>query len=158
MKSELKNTQTWATGKNKILIKHTTQIRVRYAETDQMNVVYYSNYFVFFESGRTELLRSIGLPYTELEKMGYILPVIEANAKYFKSAAYDDLIDVITILKELPTARIKLEYEVRDNKTNELIAEGYTVHSFVLSETRKPTRPPSIFLKLLESAFTDSRN
>ncbi|MDI6802589.1 MAG: thioesterase family protein [Bacteroidota bacterium] len=140
------------------MIKHTTQIRVRYAETDQMNIVYYSNYFVYFESGRTELLRSIGLAYTELENMGYILPVIEANAKYFKPAAYDDLIDVITVLKELPTARIKLEYEVRNSKTNELIAEGYTVHSFVLSETHKPTRPPNIFLKLLESAFTDSRN
>ncbi|MDP2208715.1 MAG: thioesterase family protein [Bacteroidota bacterium] len=139
------------------MIKHTTQIRVRYAETDQMNVVYYSNYFVYFESGRTELLRSIGLPYTELEKMGYILPVIEANAKYYKSAAYDDVITVITTLKELPTARIKLDYEIRDNKTNELIAEGYTVHSFVKSETRKPTRAPEIFLKTLETAFNNSK-
>ncbi len=139
------------------MIKHTTQIRVRYAETDQMNVVYYSNYFVYFESGRTELLRSIGLPYTEFEKMGYILPVIEAYAKYYKSAAYDDLINVITILKELPAARIKLDYEIRDNKTNELIAEGYTVHSFVKSETRKPTRAPEIFLKTLETAFNNSK-
>lgn len=138
------------------MIKHTTQIRIRYAETDQMNVVYYANYFVFFESGRTELLRSIGLPYTELEKMGYILPVIEANARYYKPASYDDSIDVLTMLKELPTARIKLEYEVRDNKTNELIAEGYTVHSFVKSDTRKPARPPEIFLKTLETAFNNA--
>ncbi len=138
------------------MIKHTTQIRVRYAETDQMNVVYYSNYFVFFESGRTELLRSIGLPYTELEITGYILPVIEAYAKYYKPATYDDLINVITILKELPTARIKLEYEIRDNKTNDLIAEGYTIHSFVKSFTRKPSRAPEIFLKTLETALNNS--
>lgn len=138
------------------MIKHLSQIRVRYAETDQMNVVYYSNYFVYFESGRTELLRSIGLAYTEFETMGYILPVIEAYAKYYKSAAYDDLINVITILKELPTARIKLYYEIRDNKTNGLLAEGYTIHSFVKSETRKPTRAPEIFMKALETAFNNS--
>lgn len=135
------------------MIKHTTQIRVRYAETDQMNVVYYANYFVYFETGRTELLRSIGLPYTELENMGYILPVIEANAKYYKPVGYDDLINVITTLKELPTARIKLNYEIKDNTTTEMIAEGYTVHSFVKSNTRKPTRAPDIFLKTLETAF-----
>lgn len=139
------------------MIKHTTQIRIRYAETDQMKVVYYANYFVFFESGRSELLRSIGLPYTELEKMGYLLPVIEANAKYYKSAAYDDSIDVLTMLKELPTARIKLEYEVRNSETNELIAEGYTVHSFVKSDTRKLTRAPEIFLKTLETALNKAK-
>ncbi len=138
------------------MIKHTTQIRVRYAETDQMNVVYYSNYFVYFESGRTELLRSIGLPYTQLENMGYILPVVEAYAKYYNSASYDDLIDVITILKELPTSRIKLEYEVRNTHTSELIAEGYTIHGFLKSDTRKPTRSPEIFLKTVKTAFNNS--
>lgn len=135
------------------MIKHTTQIRVRYAETDQMKVVYYANYFVYFETGRTELLRSLGLPYSEFEKMGYILPVIEAHANYYKSASYDHSIDIITTLRNIPTVKIRLDYEVKDPVTNELIAEGYTVHSFVNSETRKPTRAPGVFLKTIEKAF-----
>jgi acyl-CoA thioester hydrolase len=135
------------------MIKHTTKIRVRYAETDQMKVVYYANYFVYFETARTELLRSIGLPYTELEKIGYILPVIEANAKYYKPATYDSPIAIITTLKEIPTVKIRLDYEVKDSETNELIAEGYTVHSFVNSETRKPTRAPNVFLNAIDKPF-----
>lgn len=135
------------------MIKHTTKIRVRYAETDQMKVVYYANYFVYFVTARTELLRSIGLPYTELEKIGYILPVIEANAKYYKSATYDSSIAIITTLKEIPTVKIRLDYEVKDSETNELIAEGYTVHSFVNSETRKPIRAPNVFLNAIDKPF-----
>jgi acyl-CoA thioester hydrolase len=137
------------------MISHTTNIRVRYAETDQMKIVYYANYFVYFETARTEFLRSIGLPYAELEKKGYILPVIEANAKYYKSATYDSSIAIITTLKEMPTVKIFLYYEVKDLSTNELIAEGYTVHSFVNAATGKPTRTPEIFLKTIISAIKD---
>ncbi len=125
-------------------------IRVRYAETDQMKVVYYANYFVYFESGRSELLRSIGLPYSELEKLGYILPVIEAYAKYYKSASYDDILEIKTILEKNNYIKIKLSYEVRTHSNGELIAEGYTIHGFIDSKTKKPKRAPEIFIKAIE--------
>ncbi len=140
------------------MLTHTTNIRVRYAETDQMNAVYYANYFIYFEQGRTELLRTIGLAYTELEKMGYILPVIEAHARYFKSAAYDHPINVITILRSVPTAKIEIEYEVRDSETDQLIATGYTIHGFVKANTRKPTRAPKSFIDLIEKALSLKEN
>jgi acyl-CoA thioester hydrolase len=139
------------------MIIHTTNIRIRYAETDQMGIVHHANYFVYFETGRTELLRSLGLPYSELEKLGYILPVIEANAKYYKSVAYDHSVDIITTLRDMPAVKIRLEYEVKDSETNELIAEGYTVHSFVNSETRKPTRAPDVFLNAIEKPFNKTQ-
>jgi acyl-CoA thioester hydrolase len=139
------------------MLSHTTNIRIRYAETDQMKVVYYANYFIYFETGRTELLRSLGLPYSELEKQGYILPVIEAHAKYYRSASYDNSINIVTIMKDIPTVKIRLDYEVKDPIRNELIVEGYTLHSFVNSKTRRPTRAPEIFLKTIEKAFNDKR-
>jgi YbgC/YbaW family acyl-CoA thioester hydrolase len=86
-------------------ISSITPIRVRYAETDQMKMVYYGKYLEYFESGRSDLLRSIGLPYPEIEHLGYLLPVVEAHARYFKSARYDDLIEVSTILRERPLAK-----------------------------------------------------
>ncbi len=135
------------------MLSHTTNIRIRYAETDQMNVVYYSNYFVYFETGRTELFRSIGLPYSKIEKMGYILPVVEAYAKYYKSVAYDDVIHVITKINEIQSAKVKLEYEIREAETKDLIAEGFTVHIFLNSKTRKINRAPEIFSNTIQKAF-----
>src|SRR5512147_3147053 len=94
------------------MIKHVTPVRVRYADTDQMKFVYYGKFFEYFEQGRSDLLRSIGLPYPEIEAMGLMLPVIEAHATYKLPAKYDDLINVITCLREPPVARVRLDYEV----------------------------------------------
>ncbi|HXG37184.1 MAG TPA: thioesterase family protein, partial [Bacteroidota bacterium] len=91
------------------MIKQTTQIRVRYADTDQMKFVYYAKYFEYFEQGRSDLLRAIGLPYPEIEKLGIFLPVIEAFARYRKPAKYDDLLTVETIINEMPVARVRIE-------------------------------------------------
>lgn len=135
------------------MISFETKIRVRYADTDQMKMVYYAKYFEYFESGRSDLLREIGLPYPEIERMGYFLPVIEAHAKYYKSARYDDLIKVTTILRERPLARIRLEYQIHDAESQELLVEGYTVHSFISASTQKPTRAPERFLESIEHAF-----
>lgn len=135
-------------------LSNTINIRVRYAETDQMKVVYYSNYFVYFESGRSELLRSIGLPYTEMEKLGYLLPVIEAHARYYKSASYDDILEIKTILEETNNIKIKLSYEVRLKSNGDLVAEGYTIHGFVDSKTRKPRRAPDIFTNAINKYFS----
>lgn len=128
------------------MIKQETLIRIRYADTDQMKFVYYGKFFEYFEQGRSDLLRAIGLPYPDIEAMGLILPVIEAHATYKRSARYDDLIHVVTYLREPPVAKVRIDYEVfRDGET-ELLADGYTIHSFVNAGTGRPTRAPAQFL------------
>ncbi|HXG00414.1 MAG TPA: thioesterase family protein [Bacteroidota bacterium] len=132
------------------MIKHITDIRVRYADTDQMKFVYYAKYFEYFEQGRSDLLRDIGLPYPQIEAMGLFLPVIEAHAKYKRAARYDDLLHVVTYFREIPVARIRLEYEVFRDGENEAIVEGYTVHTFINAATGKPTRAPAQFIEAIE--------
>jgi len=131
-----------------------TQIRVRYADTDQMKMVYYAKMFEYFEQGRSDLLRYIGLPYPEIEAMGYYLPVVEAHAKYLKSARYDDLLTVKTVLREKPQARVRIEYEIFNHDAKEPLAGGYTVHTFVNASTGKPTRAPDRFIEALSEAFS----
>jgi acyl-CoA thioester hydrolase len=131
------------------VIISTTIIRVRYADTDQMKFAYYGRYFEYFEQGRSDLLRIIGLPYPEIEKRGFFLPVIEAHANYLKSARYDDELVVKTIFKEMPQARLRIEYEVINNETKELLATGHTVHSFLNASTNKPTRAPEFFIQTI---------
>ena len=135
------------------MIRHVTPVRVRYADTDQMKFVYYGKFFEYFEQGRSDLLRSIGLPYPEIEAMGLLLPVIEAHASYKLPAKYDDLINVVTCLREPPVARVRLDYEVfREGETG-LLAEGYTIHSFLNAKTGRPTRAPAQFLETLQHAM-----
>ncbi len=131
----------------------TSQIRVRYADTDQMKSVYYAKYYEYFEQGRSDLLREIGMPYPEIEALGYHLPVVESHAKYFFSARYDDLLEVKTIVREIPAARIRIDYEVRRAGEEGLLVEGYTIHSFVKADTGRPTRAPAAFIELLQSKF-----
>ena len=134
------------------MISNEIQIRISYADTDQMGVTYYARYMEFFERGRTELLRELGLPYAAMEKDGISLPVIEAHCKYMKGARYDELITIRSILKEKPMARIKIEYEVFNDSKKDLIATGYTIHSFVNSNG-KPTRPPKEFQNLIQKSL-----
>jgi len=132
------------------MIKHVSSIRVRYADTDQMKIAYYGKFFEYFEQGRSDLLRGIGLPYPQVEEMGYLLPVIEAHATYKKAARYDDLLNVITYLREVPVARVRLDYEVFREGEEDLLAEGYTIHTFMNTATGKPTRAPAQFLEVVE--------
>ncbi|HEX9658101.1 MAG TPA: thioesterase family protein [Bacteroidota bacterium] len=125
------------------MITTTTLIRVRYADTDQMKFVYYGRFFEYFEQGRSDLLRELGLPYPEIEAMGLILPVIEAHADYKKAARYDELLRVVTSMKEKPIARVRIDYQVFRDGEEDLLAEGYTIHSFVTASTGKPTRAPA---------------
>lgn len=134
-----------------------TEVRVRYADTDQMKTAYYGRFFEYFEQGRSDLLREIGMPYPEIEQMGFYLPVVEAHARYLKSAHYDDLLVIKTILREKPQVRIRIEYEVRIAKQPELLAEGYTIHGFVNAATGKPTRAPQEFLILLDRVMTERK-
>jgi acyl-CoA thioester hydrolase len=135
------------------MVRHTSDIRIRYADTDQMKFAYYGKFFEYFEQGRSDLLRDIGLPYTRVEEMGLLLPVIEAHASYKKAARYDDLLRVVTILRETPVARVRLDYEVYRDGEKDLLAEGYTIHSFVNAETGKPTRAPAQFVEAIEKAI-----
>lgn len=132
------------------MIKHVCDIRVRYADTDQMKFVYYGKFFEYFEQGRSDLLRSLGLPYSQVEEMGLLLPVIEAHASFKHSAHYDDLLHIITYLRDIPVARVRLDYEVFKDGEKVPLADGYTIHSFVNAKTLKPTRAPAQFLEVLE--------
>lgn len=139
------------------MIKHATSIRVRYADTDQMKFVYYGKFFEYFEQGRSDLLREIGMPYPQIEEMGFHLPVIEAHATYKRAARYDDLLKIVTIMRDTPVARIRLDYEVYREGEPELLAEGYTVHSFTNAQTGKPTRAPAQFTERIEDALRKQR-
>jgi acyl-CoA thioester hydrolase len=132
------------------MIKISTDIRVRYADTDQMKFVYYGKFFEYFEQGRSDLLRAIGFPYAHLEEQGYFLPVIEAHAEYKRPGRYDDLFKVTTIVKDVPVARIRVDYEVRNGEEAEPIATGYTIHSFLNAQTGKATRAPAQFVEAIE--------
>lgn len=110
---------------------NTTSIRVRYKETDQMGVVYHGNYFTWFDIGRTEFFRNLAFAWSDLEKEGILLPVIEANCKYIKSAKYDDEIIINTNLVRIKGVRLEFRYTLYRKEDNELLAEGYTQHAFV---------------------------
>jgi len=117
------------------LIKNETTFRVRYQETDQMGVVYHANYLVWFETGRTELMREMELPYIEFEKSGLLLPVLKAYCEYKHSARYDDQVTVITRLSSLQNVRLNFDYEIK--RGSKLLAKGYTEHAFI-NENGKP--------------------
>lgn len=131
------------------IIEHTTDIRIRYADTDKMGVVYNGNYFTFFEIGRTELMRSFGLPYVKVEENGYLLPLIEAQARYINPAYYDDILSINAklILEKKPT--LKFEYNILRGDTT--IAKGHTEHIFLKHDTMKPVKPPRIFMELINN-------
>ncbi len=124
-----------------------TSIRVRYAETDQMHGVYNGRYFEYFEVGRAELMRSLGLSYRQFEEAGFLLPLTEAYAKYLKQVNYDDIIEVVAMLKEAPMARLRIDYEIL--RGAEKMTEGFTVHSFIDAKSGRPIRAPRMFLDLL---------
>ncbi|HEY0298719.1 MAG TPA: thioesterase family protein [Arachidicoccus sp.] len=135
------------------MYKSTTQIRVRYAETDQMNVVYYGNYAQYFEVGRVEAIRQLGYSYKEMEEDGIILPVVELHTKYLRSATYDDLLTVVTCIKELPLSHEIIFHSQIFNENSKLLTTG-EVHLFFLNkETRKRTTIPEKMLGKLKPYF-----
>lgn len=129
-----------------------TQIRVRYAETDQMGYVYYGNYAMYFEVARVEALRSSDFSYKDMEAEGVMMPVLESNIRYLKPGKYDELLTIKTRIPTLPGVRIRFEYEVF-NEANELITEGWTTLTFLKKDSHKPTRPPYNLLALLKPYF-----
>ena len=120
---------------------NSARVRVRYAETDNMHVAYYANYFVWFEVGRCELLRSLGSTYRDLEAEGFMLPVIEAHCDYRRPARYDDELMILTHGRLMSPARVRFDYEVQRPADGVLTAVGRSVHAVVDREGR-PTRLP----------------
>jgi acyl-CoA thioester hydrolase len=129
-----------------------TQIRVRYAETDQMSYVYYGNYAMYFEVARVEALRTIDFSYRQMEEEGVIMPVLESYFKYHKPGRYDELLTIKTKIPLLPGVRIKFEYEVF-NEQSELITSGWTTLAFLKKESHHATRPPQKLINLLKPYF-----
>ncbi len=132
-----------------------TEIRVRYADTDQMHFVYNGKYLEYFEVGRTEMLRDIGLPYDVIEKEGFLLPVLEANVKYKLPAFYDDILIIKSLLKKFPDLKVHIDYEIMRKDSTDLVAEGFTVHAFMNKQNKKVTRPPEIFAKAVKKFFPE---
>lgn len=128
-----------------------TEVRVRYSETDQMGYVYYGNYAAYYEVGRVEALRSLGMSYRSLEDSGIMMPVLESHSRYIKPAKYDDLIRMQIIIPTLPTSRITFEYKLFLEET--LIHEGSTTLAFVNMETGRPMRAPEAMTDLLKPFY-----
>lgn len=125
-----------------------TRVRVRYADTDQMGVVYYANYLVWFEVGRTELLRARGWSYREMEAAGVALPVIEAACAYHRSSQYDDELEIGTLASLLSPVRLRFDYEIIRCADRARIVTGRTLHAAVNAEGR-PCRLPARLKELL---------
>lgn len=117
-------------------------VRVRYAETDQMGVVYHGNYAQYFEMGRVEWLRNLGVSYKWMEDNGVMLPVVSLEMNYKKPARYDDVLRVKTVLKSQNSVKIEFDYEIY-NEQNELLTTGYSMLVFVDMKTGRPIVPPS---------------
>ena len=130
------------------------QVRVRYAETDQMGVVYHGNYAAFFEMGRTEWLRNQGVTYKELEEIGVMMPVVSLSLNYKKPAKYDDLLTVKSILKSQEGVKIEFNYEIF-NEDQQLLTTGYSMLVFVDMKTGRPTLPPTFIKEKLDLIFED---
>lgn len=131
---------------------NTTKLRVRYGETDQMGYMYYGNYAQFYEVGRVEMLRSLGLTYRGMEEFGVMMPVLELKCRYIKPALYDEEITIKVIMEKMPGVRIHFKYELT-NEQGELINTGETLLVFVDMKTKRPCMAPQYFLDKMRPIF-----
>ena len=132
---------------------NTVLFRVRYSETDQMGTFYNSRALEWFECGRTELLREMGLPYAEMERRGVFLPVVEAHVEYRGRARYDDLLKMTSQAALFGKVRLRVDVEIIQAESGAPVARGYTVHAFT-DTTGKPMRPPAWLVELFDSKST----
>jgi acyl-CoA thioester hydrolase len=135
------------------MLTYKTEIRVRYADTDQMQFAYNGKYLEYFEVGRTELLRSTGLSYKIVEKEGYQLPLVEAHLKYDSPAYYDDVLIIEASVNEIPKLIMRINYRIFRKGNNELVVEGYTEHVFIKKDSKKPVRPPQFYLDAIKKYY-----
>ncbi len=130
-----------------------TQLRIHYALTDQMGVVYYGNYAQFYEIGRTEAIRQLGFTYKDIEAMGIIMPVIEMQIKFLRPAVYDDLLTVKTILKELPHQHKIVFHTEIYNASKKLLNTGAVTLFFMEAKTMKRVNMPALLMEVLKKYF-----
>lgn len=135
------------------MYQSTTTIRVRYGETDQMGYVYYGCYAMYYEVARVESLRQLGVSYKEIETMGIIMPVLENKSRYLLPGRYDELLKIVTTIREKPGVRIRFEYEIF-NEEDKLIHQGETLLAFVDQQSNRPCRPPQAMEKVLAPYFS----
>ena len=119
------------------MYKSTTDIKVRYAETDQMGVVHHSNYYVYFEAAREDFILGAGIKYIEMEAQGVMMPLVETQCKYYEGAKYADEISVETVMEELSPVKVGLSYEVIRKRDGKILAKGITIQTFVSKERFK---------------------
>lgn len=136
------------------MIKSRTSLKVRFAETDAMGVVYHANYLPWCECARLELIESIGLSYSQMTQCGFHLPVVEVHLKYRRPAKFGDTIEIESSICERPSVKIKVEYKIYSN--GELLAEAQTVHVFINS-AGVPIRLPREYADVLLKAFNENR-
>lgn len=136
------------------MVANETNVRVRYSETDQMGVVYYGNYAQYYEVGRVELLRQLGMSYRELEENGTMLPVLKLECKYIRPAKYDDNLKVVTKIEELPSTRIHFVHEIF-NEEGTLLNVGSVSLVFVDMESGRPRQAPDDVLAIFKPYFND---
>lgn len=134
-----------------------TIVRVRYADTDKMQVVYNGKYVEYFEIGRTELLREAGLPYKSIEERGYQLPVIETKIRHLKPAFYDDLLEIEASVKEPPKPKIHIDYIIKKIENGDIVAEGYTEHAFISMATKRAVKPPQFYIDFFKNYLESSK-
>ncbi len=135
------------------MYESTTQVRVRYAETDQMNVVYYGNYAQYFEVGRVESIRQLGYTYKDIEQQGVIMPVVELHVRFLRPATYDDLLTIKTQVREMPTDhRIEFFQDVL-NGEGKMLTAGRVVLYFLDAATRQKINIPEAFRERLAPFF-----
>ena len=134
-----------------------SRVRVRYADTDQMGVAYYANYFIWFEVGRTDLLRSTGWSYRAMERDGWSLPVIEARCEYRRPARYDDELEVRTRGAAVTPVRLRFDYQIVRAADSDVLASGHTVHAALTTGGRPRRLPPGV-VELLSTSQAKKRN
>lgn len=135
------------------MLKHRTEVRVRYADTDQMGRVYNGKFFEYFEVGRTEMMREHNLPYKTIEANGYQMPVAEAHINYKSPAYYDEVLIIETRVETLPTVKVKIDHTIFSKERTEIIAEGYITLAFINMATKRPSRPPEFFMNAIKKFY-----
>ncbi|MGB0368837.1 MAG: acyl-CoA thioesterase [Flavobacteriales bacterium] len=131
------------------MFEHKTTVRTRYSEVDRMGYVYYGNYATYFEVGRVEAMRELGISYAELEESGIMMPVIRYEINYKKPAFYDEELTIVTRVNKVPRSRILFEYETWNGK-GEMLNSALTELVFVDSKTMKPQRAPKVIVDAAE--------
>ena len=131
------------------MIQFEYRTKVYYKDVDQMGIVYYARYYEYFEAARTELLKSLGIRVTVIENEGYLLPVITSHCDYKVGANFEDTLVINTIIKDQPKSRLRIDYEIHRDNSDELLVSGYTLHAFT-DKSGKAVKPPKQLMETLK--------